>query len=289
MKRSMYRIITGLGSRRLLFWMPDKMYLNILFYIRYGKFINFKKPITFNEKIQWLKIYNRNEMYPSLVDKLEVRQYIENTIGKEYLIPLIWDGVNINDIPWDNLPKQFVIKYNHGSHCNIICKNKELLNKKDAIKKLKKWKRKNWYWYGREWPYKKIKPRILIEKYMTEFKEDLNDYKFYCFNGMPKVCMVITDRSTNLKETFFDMKFNKLDMFEGGCENDLSIEKPLKFEEMKKLAKTLSKNIPFCRVDFYNIGEKVYFGEITFYPDAGFQRFNPKEIDLEFGSWISLK
>lgn len=269
---------------------PDKLYLKFIYKIKIGKSLNLKNPKTFNEKLQWLKLYDRNPLYTKLVDKYEVKDYVANIIGKEHVIPTIGVYDSFDDINFEKLPKQFVIKCTHDSGGLVIVKDKNKLDIEKAKKKINKSLKKNYYYCGREWPYKNVKPRIIIEKYMEDNKtKELRDYKFFCFDGIPKFMFLATDRQKNqTKFNFYDMNFNLLP-FTQGHPNDLrKILKPEKFDEMVALSKKLSVNIPHVRVDFYEINGKVYFGEMTFYHYSGFTKFNPEEWDEKFGNYIVI-
>ena len=253
--------------------------------------LNLKNPQTFNEKLQWLKLYDRNPEYTKMVDKYEVREYIKEKIGEEYLIPLIGVYDKFDDIDFDELPNQFVIKCNHDSGGLVICKDKGKLNIEETRKKINKSLKTNYYYDGREWPYKNVKPRIIIEKYMEDSnKSDLIDYKLFCFNGIPKIVLVCSERfsSSNMCETWFDMNWKLIDMTESGHRVDSTISKPKQLKKMVELSKKLSKNIPFIRVDWYEIGDKLYFGELTFYPASGFEKFEPKEWNKKIGDMLSI-
>lgn len=255
------------------------------------KRLNLDNPLTFNEKLQWLKLYNRRPEYTKYVDKYEVRSYISEKIGEEYLIPLIGIYNTFNDIDFNKLPNQFVLKCTHDSGGIIICRNKSKLDFKAARKKINKCMRRNYYFYGREWPYKNIKPRIICEKYMgDESGSDLIDYKFMCFNGKAKCIFVCSNRNANgTNIDIYDMNWELIP-----CEREKNrrsnsvIKKPFNFSLMVKFAEILAKDIPFVRVDFYEVKGKLYFGEITFFPASGFERFVPDSYDNLFGSWISL-
>lgn len=289
MKNFILRIIMWLGNRNLLNFISDKLYLKMCFYLTFDKKLDINHPQTFNEKMQWLKINDRKEEYIKYADKYEVKKFISDTIGEEYLIPTLWAGDNPDEIPFSDLPDKFVIKCNHGSHCNIICKDKNELNIKLVKKQLRKWVKMNWFGYGREWPYKMIKPKILIEKYMKDNNtNDLNDYKFFCFNGHPKYILVCSDRYNKLKETFFDLNWNVASFKRPNHEIDDNIKKPNNLKLMINLATKLSKSIPFSRIDFYEINGNVYFGEITFYPASGLSKFDPEEWDYKLGKLIKI-
>lgn len=283
------KLIRALGKRNIFNFMSDSKYLRLLFRAEMGYKLDLNNPKTYNEKLQWLKLYDRNPIYTKFVDKYEVREYIKEKIGEEYLIPLIFVYDDVDEIDWDVLPNQFVLKCTHGSGSNIVCRDKEKLDIKGSKKKLNKWMKKNWYWFGREWVYKELKPRIICEKYFVDdTKKGLKDYKFYCFDGEPKAMMVATERGIDTRFDFFDMEFNHLPFEQGAKNSEKEIKKPQTFEEMKELAKKLSRGISHVRVDFYESDKKVYFGELTFFDSSGLAKFEPKEYDYIFGSWVDL-
>jgi len=259
-----------------------------------GKKLNLDNPKTFNEKLQWLKLYDRNPLYTTLVDKYAVRQYIKDTIGEEYLIPLVggpWK--TFDEIDFDALPDQFVLKCTHDSGGLVICRDKSKLDKEKARRKIEKCLKTNYYYGNREWPYKNVPPQIIAEKYMTDtLTAELRDYKFFCFDGMVKALFIATERANETEETkfdFFDENFQHLP-FTNGHPNAAKLpEKPKRFELMKELAAKLSKGIPHVRVDFYEVDEKVYFGELTFFHWSGLVPFNPPEWDQKVGDWITLQ
>lgn len=269
---------------------PDKLFLKIKFKYHIGKKLNLKNPQTFNEKLQWLKLYDRNPLYTKLVDKYEVRKYIAETIGEEYLIPLIGIYNSIEEINWNSLPNKFVLKCTHGSGANIICSDKSKLDIEDAKIKLKKWMQRNWYWYGREWPYKNVKPRIVCEKYMVdESGTELKDYKIFCFNGEPKLIQVDYNRFSGHKRNLYDINWNYLPVsIKYPSYPNIIITKPKKLKEMLELARLLSKDYPHVRVDFYYVNNKIYFGEMTFYHGSGFEKFIPKEFEFKMGNLLKL-
>lgn len=284
------KLIKPLGSRGLLNWLPDEIYLKFVFKACLNKKLNLTNPQTYNEKLQWLKINYRDPLYPKIVDKYEVRTFIKKQIGEDYLIPLIDVYNNVEEIEWETLPKKFVLKCTHGSGTNIICKNKDKLDIEKAKKQIEKWMKKNWYWYGREWAYKKIKPRIICEHLLQNSNGDLpNDYKFMCFNGEPKMVQVFQGRDKkNLTKDFYNMNWEKMSIQQGAPNSNNKIAKPINFELMVSIAKKISKNFPFARVDLYELNGEVYFGEITLYPASGFTPFNNKKYDYLFGEWLEL-
>ncbi len=285
-----YKIIDYLGAKVKLKCFPDEVYLKILYRARMGKKLNIINPKTFNEKLQWLKLYDRDPLYTNLVDKYEVRKYIAEAIGEEYLVPLIGVWNSFDEIDFSKLPNKFVLKCTHDSGGVIICKDKSKLKINSVIKSINRKLKRNYYYYGREWPYKNIKPRIIAEKFMGEWNKDLKDYKFFCFNGEPKLILVCSERyrDTGLKETFFDTAWNITNIKRPGHSRDINIHKPTKLDEMLSLSKKLSEGKSFIRVDFYEINGQVYFGELTFYPASGFTGFKPEKYDEILGGWIEI-
>lgn len=271
---------------------PDKLYLKMLYYKHFGRFPDLKNPKTFNEKLQWLKLYDRNPKYIEMVDKHLVKKYIAEKIGEEYVIPTLGVWNDPDDIDFDSLPDQFVLKWNHDSGSIVICKDKSKLDRKAAIQKLQRGKKFSGFWYGREWPYKGVEKKIIAEKYMVDsHTEELRDYKFFCFGGEPRALFVATDRQKageEVKFDFFDMEYNHIDVRNGHDNANVPPEKPKCFEEMKELCKKLSEGIPHVRVDFYEVDGKVYFGELTFYHFSGMVKYEPEEWDVTFGNWIEL-
>lgn len=273
-------------------WIPDYYYLKFFSYLRTGKTLNLKNPTTFNEKINWLKIYDRRPIMTELADKYAVRAYVKEKLGEEYLIPLLWSGKDPERIPFDELPNSFVIKTNHASGTNIIVKNKEDINKEDAINQLKKWLSINYYYPKREWAYKDIDRKIVIEEFLVQDDEkELRDYRFFCFNGKPKFVAVdfnITDK-TKTRRNLYDLNWNTLDSeIEYPKELKLKIEKPEKFEEMIKLSEILAEGFAHSRIDFYYIDKKILLGEITFYHQSGMGNIRPDSFDKLMGSWIKV-
>ncbi len=274
------------------FLFNDRLYLSIIYKLRFGKRINWDNPKTFNEKLQWLKIYDRRPEYTTYVDKYKVREYIAKTIGEKYLIPLlgVWD--NPDKIDFDKLPNQFVLKCNHDSGSLCICKDKSTFNIEFAKSKLRKILKRNFYMEYREWPYKNVPRKIIAEKYMVDESEkmSLRDYKFLCFDGNVKCSFVCSDRFSKegLHVTFFDNDWKVLPFERHYPARKEGLPKPKSYEEMIILAEKLSKGIPFVRVDFYEINGKVYFGELTFYPGSGFEEFTPRIADEWLGNLIKL-
>jgi hypothetical protein len=257
------------------------------------KELDFENPQTFNEKLQWLKLYDRKPEYTMMVDKYKVRDYIAEKLGEEYLIPLlgVWDDPD--DIDFDALPNQFVLKCNHNSGTGMcICKNKSKLDIKKVKKELKKGLKENYYLTGREWPYKDVPRKVIAEKYMKDNSatEELTDYKLMCFDGKVKCSFVCSERfsKSGLKVTFYDTDWKVMPFERHYPKSRNPIKKPYGYEKMVELAEKLSKNIPFVRVDFYEINGKIYFGELTFFPGTGLEEFTPFDWDKTLGSWIKL-
>lgn len=262
----------------------------MMFRAYFGYSLDLKNPKTFNEKIQWLKLYGRLERYTDMADKYEVRRYIADIIGKEYLIPLIGIWNRFEDIDFEKLPNQFVLKCTHDSNSVIICKDKAIFDIDKAKDKLNKLLKYKFYRMFREPQYKNIKPRIICEEYMTdESGGELKDYKIFCFNGMPRIIFVYYDRFTNHKVNIYDAEWNYIPVSTAyPTDPNVIINKPSRLGEMLDLAETLSRGISLVRVDFYSIGDRIYFGELTFTPSAGFVKFEPKEFDFEMGGWLEL-
>ena len=285
------RLVNSLSFRGLLNWMPDAILLRILFRLRVGYGLDLKNPKKFNEKIQWLKLFNRNPLYTTLVDKYAVKQCIADKIGKQYIIPTLGVWNKFDEIDFDKLPDQFVLKCTHDSGSYIICKDKTKFDVNHARKKLSSALKRNYYYAGREWPYKNVPPRIIAEKYIEDRNGAFVDYKFSCFNGNVDCVMVCLDRHINdVKFYFFDKNWNlkRLNVRGKNAPEGFTIPKPSCMDEMFELAAKLSKDIPFVRVDLFECDGKVYFGEMTFYPDSGFDANLLPETDDYFGSLIDL-
>ncbi|WP_341961921.1 glycosyl transferase [Planococcus maritimus] len=292
-KLSYKAVQRSMTHKNIVRLVPDNVFIKALYKIRTGEKLNLKNPNGFNEKLQWIKLNDRKEIYTTMVDKYSVRKYVASKIGTQYLNDLLEVYSSVDEIDWSQLPNQFVLKCTHGSGCNIICPDKNLLNIKEAKKQLEKWMRTNYYFYGREWPYKDIKPKIICEKYI---EKNIIDYKFYCFNGEPKFLYTsnFSDESGNMlgnsaQMSFYDMNWDKCEFFREDHESmEINVPKPSKLEEMREIAKSLSANTYFARIDLFYVDEKIYFSEITLTPGSGFTLFHPKTYEEEIGSWMEL-
>ncbi len=276
---------------KLMRLLPDKWFIMLKWYGRRMPYrLNLRNPKTFSEKLQWIKLYDHNPLYTTLVDKYRVKQYVQEQLGAEHVIPLlgVWDKVE--DIEWDKLPNQFVIKTNHDCGGLIICKNKSHFDLEKAKSKLQKSMNHNYYYDGREWPYKNVERKVFAEAYMEDEYGELRDYKFFCFNGEPKYCQVISGRSKKMCIDFFDYNWKHQPFHEPQWYPfaDLEPTRPKGFDQMWSFARKLAEGKPFSRIDFYDVNGHVYFGEITFFPTGGMGGFDPIEWDYTFGSWIKL-
>lgn len=286
MKRSLKKNIVKWAS----YLLPEELYLKVYYKRIFKRDLNLNNPETYNEKLQWLKLHDHNPLYTKLVDKYAVREYVSDHVGEKYLIPLfgVWD--TFEEIQWEKLPNQFVLKTTHDSGTVIVCHDKSNFNVKAAEKIIKSSLRRNYYLLTKEWPYRDVKPRIIAEKYMHNKSESgLKDYKFFCFNGDPKFCFVASDRDINqTKFDFFDMKFNSLNISQHYPRSAKKIICPSSFNEMIEISKKLSKGLIHVRVDLYEVDRRPYFGELTFYHFSGLAPFDPPEVDKTIGDMLIL-
>ena len=286
------KLIIALDGKRWLDWMADKQYLQLVYWANMHKKLNLEKPQSFNEKLQWLKLYDRKPEYTCMVDKYEAKKYVAERIGEEYIIPTLGVWNSFDDIDFTTLPNQFVLKTTHDSGSVVICNDNNSFNYENAKKSLTNSLRRDYYLEHREWPYKNVKRRIIAEKFMVdESGYELKDYKFFCFDGVPKTMFIASDRLVPGEETkfdCFDMEFNHLPFSNGHPNAIHEIKRPESFEKMKELAGKLSEGIPHLRVDFYDINGRIYFGELTFSHWSGMVPFEPDEWDYRFGEWIKL-
>jgi len=272
-------------------YISDEAFLKLSFKAYQGYKLDLNKVETFNEKIQWLKLFDRNNKYTDLTDKYLVRKYVKERIGEQYLIPLLGVWNYVNEINFSKLPNQFVLKCNHDSGSVIICKNKQEFDTQKATKKLKKNLNTQYFWKSREYNYKNIKRKVIAEKYMIDIDgKEINDYKFFCFNGDPKFIQVDFARHTKHIRNYYNIDGTFIPV-EYGCQSDrnLMLPKDIKLDEMINIAKKLSKDFIMVRVDLYQIENKIYFGELTFHHGGGFMKVNPFEYDKKWGSYIDIK
>lgn len=281
-KRTLFLAKHGIYNK-----MEDKKYIKKLFNATFKYELDLENPKTFNEKLQWLKLYDRNVMYKNMVDKIEVKKIVSEKIGEKYIIPTIAIFNDFDEIDFKSLPTKFVIKCSHDSGGLEIVNNKENINIKKLKKKINKSFKSNYFYSCREWPYKDIKPRIIIEK---NIGKNLNDFKIFCFNGEPKFTLVCSNRKGNFKNTnFYDTNWNLLPFTRSNHANDKNeLKKPKNYNEMLSIAKKLSQGIPFVRVDLYNLDGCIYFGELTFYPSGGFEGFKPEKWDKIIGDMVDI-
>ncbi|MBR1585449.1 MAG: glycosyl transferase [Clostridia bacterium] len=271
--------------------MPDEAYIRRMFRAKMGYDLPLENPQTFNEKLQWLKLHDRRDIYTRMVDKCEAKAFAADTIGSQYVIPTLGVWKRAEDIDFSQLPDRFVLKCTHDSHGLVICKDKSQLNIPAAVEKLNKCLRRSYYKYLREWPYKNVEPRIIAEQYVDNAGQDLADYKIHCFHGEPKVILVCQDRfaATGLTEDFFDCDWNHLNVSRTQHGNaPKAVPRPPELEEMLRLSRVLSQGIPFVRCDFFVADGRVLFGEMTFYPASGFKPFSPPSFDKTLGDFLTL-
>jgi hypothetical protein len=273
------------------FLLSDEAYLKALFRLKMGYKLDLKHPKTYSEKLMWLKLNDHKPEYTTLVDKCAVKKHVADLIGEQYVIPTIGVWESPEEIEWDKLPNQFVLKTTHGGGNTgvVICKDMATFDKEEAIAKLSESLKQDIYRTLREWPYKNVPRRILAEQYIEAENNDLPDYKFFCFDGEVKALFIGTERGTgNVKFDYFDADFNHLDLIQTHPMSGKQFEKPACFEEMKEVASKLSQGIPHVRIDLYEVKGKIYFGEYTFYHHGGCVPFHPQKWDDIFGAWIHL-
>lgn len=273
------------------FLFPDKLYLQMMYYLKTGKRLDLTNPITFGEKLQWLKLYDRRPEYVAMVDKYDVKDYVGKIIGKKYVVPTLglWDRPECID--FDVLPNQFVLKTTHGggSIGVVICKDKPMLDKQRTILSLKKAMEQNLYKTGREWPYKNVRSRILAEQFLSDGREELMDYKVHVFGGTPRIIQVDYNRFISHKRTLYDTSWKKIEGTIGfPTDENREIERPAVLNELLVLSSKLAKGIPYVRTDFYIVGNQIYFGEMTFYHGSGYERILPESLDVQMGNWIEI-
>ena len=287
-----WKIAISLARRGWLDFLPDKTYLTIMYRANFGKRLDWENPKTFNEKLQWLKLNDKNPTYCQMVDKYDAKQFAADKIGSEYVVPALggpWDS--FDEIDFDALPEQFVLKTTHDCGGVWICRDKTNLDYQLVKEFIQRHLQRNYYLTCREWPYKDVKPRIFAEEYLSAMEGDLKDYKFFCFNGVPKIMFIASERQSKVEETkfdFYDMDFNQLPIINGHPNSPHQLKRPENFECMKDLASVLSDGIPHLRVDFYESDGRLYLGELTFSHWGGFVPFEPNEWDETIGAWLTL-
>lgn len=303
MKRPLYNAIHSLMHNRrhflgalcirFSFLFPDKVYLKIMHRLELRKRLELDHPETYNDKLQWIKLYCRRPEFTMMTDKVAVKPYVAEKIGPQYVVPLLGVWNSVDEIEWDKLPQQFVLKTNHdgGNFGVVICRDKTSFDRKKAEKRLKASLRRNTFLLGREWPYKNIPRKVFAEQYIEDASNpDLRDYKFYCFDGKVRIIFVAGERQSGheVRIDYFDADYNHLDLRQSHPNASVPPAKPHHFELMKKLAEELSQGIPHVRVDFYEANDRVYFSELTFFPYGGWAAFHPEKYDYELGSYIKL-
>lgn len=288
-----WALYIGLRDLKLIHFLSDEQYTKLVYRVRMGDKLNLESPKKYNEKLQWLKLYDHNPLYPTIVDKYAVKDYIKNLIGEQYVIKTfgIWD--TFDKIDFDSLPQKFVLKTTHGGGNSgvVICRDKSRFDIKSAKEKLVKSLKKDAYMVSREWPYKSVPRKIIAEEYMEDNKTgELRDYKFFCFNGEPRALFVASERQNRNEPCFdfFDTEYNHLDLHCSHPQADVLPEKPESFDEMLELARTLSKGFPHIRVDLYDINGRPFFGELTLYHWEGLMPFYPESWNDIFGNWLEL-
>lgn len=296
--KKLYRFLTDSDYRFLIFAgrgllgrMPAEKFLKRLYRIHMGREPDLETPETYTEKLQWLKLYDHRPEYTVMVDKYEVKQYVAEKIGPEYVIPLLGVWERAEDIDFDALPQRFVLKTTHDSGSYVVCKDKSKLDIPAARARMARFLKRKYYDCNREWPYKNVKPRIIAEQYMEDSRSgELRDYKFFTFGGVPKVLYIAQGRGRGEPTVadFFDMEFNHLPFTIDHDMAQVPPEKPENFELMQELAAKLSEGTPQLRVDFYEVDGKVYFGEMTFFHCSGTEAFHPESWDRKFGDWVVL-
>lgn len=299
-------IVSYLGHRGCFRSMSDEVYLGICYRAYIGKKLNLTHPRGFNEKLQWLKINDRNPAYTMMVDKYQVKQWVANTIGEEYVIPTLAAWESVDEIDLSLLPECFVLKTNHDSGCVAICSNRNTFDFESRKNILRARMQRNYFWGGREWPYKNVKPLIFAEAFLdpksvcdcpasdsreksNDISADLVDYKFMCFGGKVKCIFTCSGRSSgDMRVDFFDLEWNHLPFARHYPTSEIPPEAPQNLKKLIDAAEKLSQGIPFVRVDFYEVSGRNYFGEMTFYPGSGLEEFSPEDWDIVLGDWIDL-
>ena len=278
-----------LSPLNLLYRYSPELALKVVFKLKNGYKLNLRNPVTYNAKLQWIKLYDKDPNMPICADKFAVRQYVKNRGCEEILNDLIWEGFDPLDIPFESLPNQFVIKVTHGSGFNIICTDKKKLSIPKTLRKLNNWLKAEFIPAYGEWFYGQIKPRIIIERFLSDEDGAVpSDYKVMCFHGQPKFIVVDTDRFINHKRNIYDVHWNLLEGYKMGFPNDIQLEKPKQLKLLLEYSRKLSSEFKHARIDLFVVDDRVYFGEITFTNGAGFDKITPHSFDVEMGDLIRL-
>lgn len=286
------KILFYFASRNII-KMDDESYLKLSYKVLMGKKLDLNNPKKFSEKLQWLKLNDRQDIYTTMVDKYGVKEYVARKIGDEYIIPTLEVYSSFDEIDFSKLPESFVLKCTHDSGGNIVCRDKSKLDFLKSKKKIESTMKKNFYYAAREWPYKNVKPRIIVEQFMKDEnqKNGLIDYKFYCFHGKPQFLYVSEglENHSTAKISFLNLDYSFADFQRLDYQHFRNLPvKPVNYNKMIEIATELSQNIPFVRVDLYEINNKVYFSELTFSPCGGFMKFEPEKYDEKIGEMIDL-
>lgn len=285
-------------GQKMVFWTrwlwSDEVYLRLYYFFCMKKFLHLKNPETYNEKLQWLKLYDRNPMYSTLVDKYEVKKIVAERIGRKHVATLLAHWDTPEELSFEGLPKSFVLKTTHGGGNRgvIIVRDKTAVNIEEIRKDLKKAMQCDLFKLSKEWPYKNIKRRIIAEEFLEDKETgELRDYKFFCFDGVVKALFVATERQKRKEPffCFFDENYRPIDVKQGHPRPEILPKKPEMFDQMKSIAENLSKGLNHVRVDLYQVNGEIYFGEFTFYHFGGTVPFEPEMWDYVFGSWLKLK
>lgn len=274
---------------KALYFLPDKPYCKLTFSLRHKRKPNLSNPSYLSDKLLYLKLFEKNPTYKQLVDKFDVRDHIKNTIGEEFLIPLIGVYEHPSEVDFESLPNKFVLKLSHASQLNVICQDKSLLDWDKTSKQIEKWLEIDFYKRTREWQYKDLKHRFVIEEFISDSNGELNDFKFWCFNGQPTILQVDLDRFGNHERDYYSVNdYKKLDLSITYKNSNRVLPKPENYEKMVEIAKTLSKDLPFVRVDLYNVDGKIYFGELTFCPDNCNGKIYPFKYEKTLGEKLVI-
>lgn len=284
-----WKLFNLINNGKLLYWIPDVLFLKIAYWCNMGKRLDLEHPETYTEKLQWLKLYDREDSYTTLVDKYEVKKYVEGRIGKKYVIPAlgVWDS--FDEIAFEQLPEQFVLKCSHDVGGAVICRDKTSFNKKVARRKIMKSLKRDYYKLTREWAYKEVPHRIIAEPYIAgEGGSEPTTYRFFCFNGDVKHVLTYVNETKDRRIDLYDRSFHRLPVANGASNARKADKKPKEFDEMKRLASRLSRG--FCQIciDFYNVSGRIYFEKMVMFHGSGFMEFEPEEWDLIFGEYVRL-